>query len=92
MPRAVCFLCGSEANVSDEPDRYEGLTVVTCPNCGWYRLKPQDWTADERLSLAAYVRYENSVGRKSTITEANHRLLIGLGERIRSEARASRDG
>ena len=85
MSHAACFLCGSGANLSAELDP-EGLTVVTCPNCGWYRLKPQDWAADERLSLAAYVRHENNVGRKSpTITEGNHRLLIRLGEDLRAK-------
>jgi NAD-dependent SIR2 family protein deacetylase len=86
MSQTACFLCGSQANRSDELDRQEGFTVVTCPNCGWYRLKPRDWTADERLSLAAYVQHEKSVGRRpTTITEDNYRLLIRLGERIRAK-------
>jgi hypothetical protein len=58
MSRAVCFLCGSEASLSNELDRREGLTVVNCPACGPYSLTPQMWTADERLSLVAYVRHE----------------------------------
>ncbi len=87
MAHTTCFLCGSPANLSGEIDS-EGLTVVTCPDCGWYRLTPQDWTADERLSLAAYVRHENSVGRNSpTIAEGNHRLLIQLGEDLRARAK-----
>jgi hypothetical protein len=86
MSRGVCFLCGSQASLSDELDRREGLTVVNCPACGPYSLTPQMWTADERLSLVAYVRHENRVGRGSpTITRDNHKLLIGLGERLRAK-------
>jgi hypothetical protein len=89
MSQAACFLCGSEANLSDELDP-AGLTIVTCPNCGWYRLTPLDWTADERLCLAAYVRHENRLGRGSpTITEGNQRLLIRLGERLRAKTRGT---
>ena len=85
MSQTACFLCGNEANLSAELDP-EGLTVVTCPKCGWYRLNPLEWTPDERLCLAAYVGYENSVGRRpTTITEANHRLLIRLGEELRAK-------
>jgi hypothetical protein len=89
MSQSACFLCGSQANLNDELDP-EGLTVVTCPNCGWYRLTPMNWTADERVSLAAYVRHENRVGRRSpTITEGNHRLLIRLGKDLRAKRAAT---
>lgn len=88
MPHTTCFLCGSEANLSDELDP-EGLTVVTCPICGWYRLTPQDWTPDERQSLAAYVRHENSLGRRRspTVTEANSPAPDSAGR-----AHSSKDG
>jgi hypothetical protein len=83
MSHAACFLCGTEASLGDL-DRRTRL-VVNCLACGPYSLTPQSWTAAERQSLAAYVRHENRLGRVSpTTTEANHLLLIRLGERLRS--------
>jgi hypothetical protein len=89
MSHAACFLCSGEASLGDE-DQRTVLTAVNCLACGPYSLTPQTWTADERLSLAAYVRHENRVGRGSTtITRDNHRLLIGLGERLRAKKKGA---
>lgn len=92
MSQAACFLCGSEASLGegfDETSR-SVLTVVTCRNCGPYRLVPQSWTAYERLCLAAYVRHENEFDRRSpTITPTNQELLIRLGERLRAKKKSA---
>jgi hypothetical protein len=86
IPQSVCFLCGGRASLGegfDEASR-SALTVVTCRDCGPYRLVPQSWTAYERLCLAAYVRHENEFDRRSpTIAPTNQELLIRLGDRLR---------
>jgi hypothetical protein len=70
----VCTLCRGRATQRKEYNRDERalVAVVSCPQCGEYRVKPQPWTGHERRCLAAYVRHEREAGRRTPVIAANN--------------------